>query len=158
MNMKQTGLTLVELMVTLAVVSTLLAVGIPQFKNTTANSRLTSGINTLSGDFSFARTEAIKRGVPVTVTITGGGSDWATNGWTVAAGAINLRVSPELATSNTIVTVPANTTSVTFNPDGRSAATVAVAFTLCDDRGGNSGKRITLNSTGQTFLDINQDC
>jgi type IV fimbrial biogenesis protein FimT len=154
MNMKQTGLTLVELMVTLAVVSTLLAVGVPQFQSTTANNRLTSGINALSGDFSFARTEAIKRGV--TVTVTRKDSDWAAKGWTVATDTTTLRVSPALATGNTIATDPKNTASVTFNPDGRSTATVA--FTLCDDRGGESGKKVTVNSTGQTFLDIKQDC
>ena len=82
MYMKQTGLTLIELIVTLAVIGTLLAVGIPEFKSTTANSRLTSAINTLTGDFAFARTEAIKRAWPVTVTA--GGGNWATGGWTTA--------------------------------------------------------------------------
>lgn len=155
--MKYKGLTLIELIVTLAVISTLLAYGVPQFKSTTANSRMTAAINTLSGDFTFARTEAIKRGVNITVT---GSANWATSGWTVASnisGAPALRVTPALTGGASIDTTPANTTSITFNPDGRSPT--SVAFKLCDDRTGiNSGKQITLNTTGQTFLETKQGC
>ncbi len=148
------GFTLIELIVTLAVLSVLLALGMPQFSSTTANSRLTSAINTLSGDLAFARTEAIKRGAPVTVT---GSSNWATSGWTVAINVSGtLRISPALIAGSTISTTPANTTAITFNPDGRSTA--SVVFKLCDDRTGNFGKQVTLNTTGQTFLQAKQTC
>lgn len=159
MTMKYTGLTLIELIVTLAVVSVLLAYGVPQFKSTTANSRLTSAINTLTGDLAFARTEAIKRGESVKVTATDA-ADWAADGWTVAiniSGGAKLRISPALGAGATIATAPLNTGVVSFNADGRSPA--SVTFTLCDDRTGvNTGKRVTLNTTGQTFLDVNQGC
>lgn len=159
MTMKYTGLTLIELIVTLAVVSVLLAYGVPQFKGTTANSRLTSAINTLTGDFAFARTEAIKRGVSIKITAANA-ADWATGGWAVAintSGGDNLRISPALGAGATIATNPANTGVVSFNADGRSPA--SVTFTLCDDRTGvNTGKRVTLNTTGQTFLDVKQGC
>jgi len=153
--MKQTGLTLIELIVTLAVLSTLLAIGIPQFSSSTANSRLTTAINTLSGDLAFARTEAIKRGDSIIVT---GSTNWATSGWTVAetiSGGSNLRISPALTAGATIVTNPANTTAVVFTPDGRTAS---ITFTLCDDRSGAFGKMVTLSSPGQTFLETSQSC
>lgn len=158
MNMKYNGFTLVEIMITLAVLSVLIAVGVPQFSSSTANSRLTSAINKLSGDLAFARTEAIKRGVDVTVT--GSTTDWATSGWTVAA--INasgppttLRISPPLTANATINTNP-NTLGVGFRANGRSNN--SVAFTLCDNRSGSFGKRVTLNTTGQTYLVIKQAC
>lgn len=156
MNMKYRGLTLIELMVTLAVISIVLALGVPQFKSITAGNRLTSAINTLSGDLTFARTEAVKRGRDVTVT---GSTDWASSGWTVAvnnSGTTNLRITPALGSPMTISTTPANTTVVTFSPDGRSDT--AVTFKLCDDRSGNLGKKITLKLTGQTFLETKQTC
>ena len=158
MNMKYTGLTLIELIVTLAVISVLLAFGIPQFKSTTANSRLTASINTLSGDFAFARTEAIKRGNNVVVTAADA-SDWANGGWTVAnndSSGASLRISPTLTAGATIATNPANTGIVTFNANGRSTA--QVEFTLCDDRSGSFGKKVTLNTTGQTFLETKESC
>ena len=154
MTMKQTGLTLIELIVTLAVISILLVVGIPQFKSTTANSRLTTTINTLTGDLAFARTEAIKRGTSVTVTAKS--ADWI-NGWTTAvtiSGASqNLRLSPALTGGATIT---AGATAIQFNADGRS--TVAITFALCDDRTGNFGKTVNLATTGQTFLAVKQGC
>ena len=159
MNMKYNGFTLVEIMITLAVLSVLIAVGVPQFSTSTANSRLTSGINKLSGDLAFARTEAIKRGVDVDVTSSN--ADWAIGGWTISATntsglTTKFRISPALTANATISTAPA-TTSVTFSANGRT--TTQIAFTLCDDRTGvNTGKRVTLNTTGQTFLDVNQGC
>ncbi|MDH5395835.1 MAG: GspH/FimT family pseudopilin [Gammaproteobacteria bacterium] len=157
MTMKTTGLTLIELIVTLAVISVLLAFGVPQFKSTTSNSRLTTSINTLSGDLAFARTEAIKRGA--TVTVTSGNANWV-GGWTVAtnvSGTVNLRITPALNPTQTLATTPA-TTTVTFNPDGRSNSANAIAFFLCDDRSGTFGKRVTLNPTGQTFLTTKLQC
>ena len=52
MNMKYSGFTLVELMITLGVLSILLVLGVPQFSNSTANILLLTAINILSGVFS----------------------------------------------------------------------------------------------------------
>jgi len=155
MIMKQTGLTLIELVVTMAVISLLLVMGVPQFQSTTANSRLTTTINKLTGDLAFARTEAIKRGVSVAVTANG--NNWI-NGWTTAvtiSGATeNLRFSPALTADTALNTSGVN--AIQFNADGRSTATVN--FSLCDDRTGNFGKTVNLVTTGQTFLAVNQAC
>ena len=155
MIMKQTGLTLIELVVTLAVISLLLVMGVPQFQSTTANSRLTTTINKLTGDLAFARTEAIKRGVSVAVTASA--NNWV-NGWTTAAnisgGTEDLRFSPALTADIALTTSGVN--AIQFNADGRSTA--AVNFTLCDDRTGSFGKVINLVATGQTFLAVNQTC
>ena len=156
MIMKQTGLTLIELIVTMAVISILLVVGVPQFQSTTANSRLTTTINKLTGDLAFARTEAIKRGDPVTVTAANN-IDWAT-GWvtavTISGGTQNLRLSPALTADIALNTSSVN--AIQFNADGRSTA--AVTFSLCDNRAGAFGKTVSLTATGQTFLAVQQTC
>ena len=156
MTMKQTGLTLIELIVTLAVVSVLLVMGIPQFKSTTANSRLTTTINTLTGDLSFARTEAIKRATNVAVTASN--NDW-TNGWTtsvtISGATETIRISPALTAGMTIVTNPANTGTVTYTGDGRTST---IDMTLCDDRSGSFGKKLSITTSGQSFLDVKQTC
>ena len=152
MNMKYNGFTLIELMITLGVLSILLVLGVPQFSNSTANSRLTTAINSLSGDFAFARTEAVKRSIPVTVTAVG--ANWA-SGWIVTANAAQLRVSPALS-GNAAIT--STVTSVQFLATGRTNSATALQFSLCDNRTGAFGKRVTLNSTGQTFLETKRTC
>lgn len=152
MNMKYSGFTLVELMITLGVLSILLVLGVPQFSNSTANSRLTTAINSLSGDLAFARTEAVKRSVTVTVAAVNP-ADWA-GGWKVTAGT-DLRISPALSGNATIA---ASAASVNFLPTGRTNSAAALTFSLCDNRAGAFGKRVTLNSTGQTFLETRRTC
>ena len=85
MNM-QRGLTLIELLVTVAVVGIMLAVGVPAFQRITEENRQVSTINSLAGGLNLARSEAVKQGRAVTVCASAdgiacsGSTDW-TNGW-----------------------------------------------------------------------------
>ena len=82
----QHGLTLVELMITLAVAIILVAVGMPLFSGVAANNRAVTQANTFLTAFKLARSEAVRRGTEVSVcaianpsaaTITcGTNSDW----------------------------------------------------------------------------------
>lgn len=74
------GFTLVELMVTIVVASILLMVGVPSFVEMLRNSRTTTMANELVTALNLARSEAVKRGVQVTVAKTG--AEWE-NGWTM---------------------------------------------------------------------------
>ncbi len=86
----QSGLTLVELMVTLAVAIVLLAVGVPTYRSMVANNAIVAQTNGLVSALNLARSEAVKRGGFVAVcpkasadvaeTDCGGNGDWA-NGW-----------------------------------------------------------------------------
>ncbi len=60
--MKHHGFTLVELMVTLAIVAIVLTIGVPSFQSVMRNNQLTTQINSLVGAIHLARSEAIKRG------------------------------------------------------------------------------------------------
>lgn len=64
------GFTLVELLVTLAVATILLAVGVPSFASFVANSQLTSQANDLLGAAALGRSEAIRRNQAVTLCRT----------------------------------------------------------------------------------------
>jgi type IV fimbrial biogenesis protein FimT len=88
----QAGLTLVELMVTLAVAITLTAIAIPSIDYLLSSNRVTGQANALVTAMTLARSEALTRGVPVAVcakassssssTACGTASNW-TNGWEV---------------------------------------------------------------------------
>ena len=67
MGKKQKGLTLVELMITLAVAIILIAVGMPLFSGIAANNRAVSQANSFLTAFKLARSEAVKRAEPVSV-------------------------------------------------------------------------------------------
>jgi type IV fimbrial biogenesis protein FimT len=64
---KQHGLTLIEMMVTLAVFATLIGLGVAGLSMYASGNRLITVTNAISGDLSTARSEAIKRGINVTV-------------------------------------------------------------------------------------------
>ena len=67
MKAKQTGFTLIELMVAIFVLAVLLGIGVPNFRDFIRNSRITGATNDLITDFNLARSEAVKRRVPVTL-------------------------------------------------------------------------------------------
>jgi type IV fimbrial biogenesis protein FimT len=66
-KMHAEGVTLIELMVTLAVVGVLLAVGIPAIGDLIATNRMSSAVNALVSSVHLARSEALKTGDRVSV-------------------------------------------------------------------------------------------
>lgn len=88
MRYRERGLTLVELMVTLAVAIILLAVGMPLFSGVAANNRAVAEANMFIAGFKLARSEAVKRAAEVSVcaiddpaatplTCSADNADWA---------------------------------------------------------------------------------
>lgn len=67
MNNKQQGMTLVELMVTVAVVAILASVAAPSLSKMMENNRLTAINNQLVSAITYTRSEAIKRSFPITM-------------------------------------------------------------------------------------------
>lgn len=82
------GMTLLELVVVMAIAAILLTIDVPSFVAMTQTNRVASEVNALSGDIQFARVEAIKEGLPVTICTSSNGSScsaslsWNT-GWIV---------------------------------------------------------------------------
>jgi type IV fimbrial biogenesis protein FimT len=70
------GFTLLELMVTVAVLAILVTVGVPSFRTLIQNNRVTTQTNELVTALNVGRTEAVKRGRNVQVVVA-----TATNGW-----------------------------------------------------------------------------
>lgn len=65
----ESGVTLVELMITLAVLAVLLAVAVPSFATLIASSRLTTSTNELLSAMAQSRSEALRRGQRVVLCI-----------------------------------------------------------------------------------------
>jgi len=65
--MRQRGFTLWELLVTVLVVGVVLGIGVPNFNAFSRNSEMASAVNALVSAVHVSRTEAVKRGMPVTL-------------------------------------------------------------------------------------------
>jgi len=90
---KNTGFTLLELIVTLAIVAILLTVGVPSLRTFIQGNQLISSTNELLSALHVARSEAIKSNGRVTVCESSNGTSCATtgdwkNGWIVFIDAI----------------------------------------------------------------------
>lgn len=65
--MKQRGFTLWELLVTVLVIGVVLSIGVPNFNQFSRNGEMASAVNALVSAVHVSRTEAVKRGMPVTL-------------------------------------------------------------------------------------------
>lgn len=81
MNKNIQGFTLIELIVTMAVVSILLLTGIPMLNQMTTNNRQVTQINNIAGSLAIARSESIKRGQSITLCGSSDGATCDTSNW-----------------------------------------------------------------------------
>jgi len=171
----QSGLTLIELMVTLFVLSIVVGIAIPSFQVMVQNNRITSQLNTLSGTIAFARNSAASRlGASVTFCASAdnascsGNAVWD-NGWIVfrdfdgdasvdAGDDEILRVHSGLAGGNTlrIRGFGGANSSVRFDDEGMptlpAGAVAAGTFILCDERGVTNAQALVVSVAGQVRI------
>jgi type IV fimbrial biogenesis protein FimT len=139
-------------------VAILLAIGVPSYKYVTVSNRVAGEINSLLGDLQYARYEAVKEGLPVTVcpaaatasTCIAGGTAWD-GGWIVlsnpaASGgtaAVLRRQLPFSSANSTDTLVSSVAGSILFNREGFASALsgTGVKFTLNDPTSTSSFKR-----------------
>ena len=164
-TMKRTrGFTLVELLVTLAVATILITVAIPGFRTLIQNNRATTQANELLTGLLLARSEAIKRGIRVSVcsstnqTNCAGSTNWAT-GWIVftddsgTAGTLDgtdaiIRVWDALSGSPTL-TQTAGGNNIQYLDSGLVQSAAQFTLTLPDCEG-NQARTIDINATGRS--------
>jgi type IV fimbrial biogenesis protein FimT len=78
----QSGFSMIELMVVLAIAAILLTIGAPSFREMIQNQRMTATVNDFFMAINLTRSEAIQRGSRVDLVPAGDGTDW-TKGWVV---------------------------------------------------------------------------
>jgi len=153
----QTGFSLIELIVTLAVVAIAIAVGVPSLQRITESNRGASQNNLIMGSLTAARSEAIKRGVNVVMCNSANSTLGAPNcnskdknweeGWIIftdpdlsgdySAGDTLLGVNGKLKGGLTLRAVDdadKEIDHITFKPDGGlvvNGAAASASFKVC---------------------------
>lgn len=160
---KNTGFTLIELIITVTIAAIVMAIGIPSFRETINRNRLTTATNELVGALNLSRSEAIKRGVRVTLCPSSG-ADCETvgyeKGWIVFndlnnnakldTGETVIRVFGKLADGITLTGNSNVDTYISYTGDGvsrlNSGAFQAGTLTICKD---GKARKIVLSSPGR---------
>ena len=119
---RQRGFTLVELMITIALVAILVGLATPSFSSVINSNRLSSQANAFMADLQLARSEAVRRNRTVRfcrsddgATCSSGTGDWTS--WIV----VLPGTAPELLRTSTIkapLELAGNTTAIDFRADG----------------------------------------
>lgn len=160
------GFTLIELLITITIAVILMTVAVPSFLDFMRNSRITGQANDLVLAFAYAKSEAVKRGVQVTVcsratnTACAASTTWD-GGWLVfvdndGGGTVNgadlvLQVRGQLETGNTLRAGVRQ--RVTFRSTGYSPG-FNDTFRLCDVRGTANARQVVISAQGRATSTI----
>lgn len=138
---KQEGFSLLELLVTLAVVGVLATVALPNLASLVRGQHVKTAAYDLVIGLQFARSEAVKRNGNVVVTPATGG--WQ-NGWAVTSGTTVLR--SQGAYNKISVSGP---TSLTYNKNGRVASSVSISLDTNPASGSNTARCVQIDTSGR---------
>jgi type IV fimbrial biogenesis protein FimT len=142
------GFTVTELVMVMTIIGVITAIGVPSFKYVTASNRISSEINGLLGDMQFARSQAIKQGLTVTICsssnstspspLCNAGNTWNT-GWIVFLDSNNdqqvdngeqvIRVQPPFSSNDTLISAAAYA-AATYNRMGYAPTTFPATINI----------------------------
>jgi len=164
MSRFDSGFTLIELMIVLTIIIILMFIGIPSYQSLIAYNNIAAEANALTGDLQYARSNAIKNGLPVNVCTanTNGGPPYACSGSSTWSGGwvtyINnpptntvLRVQQPLTSTDAMTSNSATAlSSVSFNYFGFSA--IKGSITVFPQSGSVSPKTVCISVVGNVQL------
>ncbi len=155
------GFTFVELLFTVAILAILLTTGVPGLRTFLLDNRLTAMNNRLVLSVNLARSEAGKRGIPVTIAAldpSDSGNEWG-KGWQVFtdpnengvldAGEELLRVIDDLDDEMVLDSVD-DASLLRYRPIGMlDVSPQSRSFLVCDQRSGETGYLVAIGPTGR---------
>lgn len=156
------GYTLIELMVSIAILAVILGIAVPSFTDATLGSRLTSFANELAASTHQARAEAIKRNRRVELCVsanpdaaspTCASGNWA-QGWiirVVTGGEVLYRRSA-LPTGFRLKET-SNASALVFQPTGLSSTSASFIACRATPSVGQQERVITLTASGRAYVE-----
>jgi len=164
------GFTMVELLITIAIALILLTLAVPSFRYVTNSNRIAGELNGLVGDLQFARAEAIKEGLTVTVCVSADGNTCSNattwqSGWIVFSDPTNVgvhdagetifRVQKTFSSTDTYV-ASNGVSAITFNRDGYAVGIPnGTLITLHDSTDTSAWTRcLSINLSGEMTTEL----
>lgn len=140
------GFTMIELLVTISIAAILMTIAVPSFQSFLLNSRLTGHANDLVLGMAYAKSEAVKRGINVSVCAS---SDSSTCTGTWKDGWIVLSSNGDVLEVHTgyTGTICADVDEIAFRSSGFPVA--GITFNLYDSRGVADGRNIEVSAQGR---------
>ncbi len=153
--MKQKGITLIELLLTVVVLAIVVGIAVPSFDSTIKRNSIVSNANQLIGALNFARVEATKRGASVYIASTNSAQSnnrWG-QGYVVYLDADNdatydageeLRLYKGVSSG---ITLNGASTQLRFRPSGFASA--AMSLKVCSSDTKIAGQTISISLAGR---------
>jgi type IV fimbrial biogenesis protein FimT len=145
--------TLIELLIGVVLLAVLITMGIPGFRDLILDNRMTAEINSLLVDLNYARSEAVKRNIQVTVckrnanvTACNDDGSWR-DGWIVSTATGVLRMHDALPTGSTVRYT--GSPRIVFDGKGFLTGVNNGTFIFCDVRGYRRARGLVLARTGR---------
>lgn len=155
------GFTLIELLIVIAIMSMVMAIGLPSFQSIIASSRLTSAVNAMVGTLQLARMEALKQHKQVMVVPRGTG--WE-SGWNVFvdkdsdesqdADETTLATFDKLSSTLSVTTTASYENYIYYNESGRIKPN-AGHFTFCS---ATDFRSVIIAITGRVRVETISSC
>lgn len=153
---KAAGFTLTELMIVMALVGILIAIAAPGFGALTRSNRVTVAANELTNLLNYARSEALTRGLNVSVEAPSV-NNWSgalkviTASSTVVGDVETLRAFEGSGLAPSGISSVGTATRLTFRPNGTLAAPFTILLCATNDTH-TSGKALTISQGGYTAV------
>lgn len=136
------GFTLVEAMTVIAILAILTGLSSASFVWLNQTTTIRGAAFDLVADLDFARSEAVKRNLDVTVQPVN--ADWA-QGWQIVVGNEVLRTRAALGTQIGFAAAP---NTLTFDGGGRASLATVRNFQICPPSGSVAGRVIRIDPSG----------
>lgn len=170
---RQSGFTLMELLIVLVIGAVLLGLGVPAFQGQIKGGKMSAASTDLLTNLMSARSEAVRRNGFVTVCKSADGAACAASGgweqgWitfidanfdgSVDSGEALFQIHEALPDGLTVRGSSQVDERITYYPSGKSNLSASQVLMICDDRGyGAYGRAILLSILGKgTVLDANE--
>ena len=150
---KPGGFTLIEMLVTIALLGVLAVIAIPQFRTLLERNQVVSAANDLVAALLMARSEAINQEATVTVK----SDDWASATWTIVDADDEIIVYHE-PFENMSITPNGTVAEVSYLSSGRAAGPGFTNADYFSVEYGDAARKVCLSAIGRPFVLKEGDC
>lgn len=147
------GFTLLELMVTLAVLAVLAGIAIPSLSDATLASKLKASANDLVAGVAMGRSEAIKRNAVTSMCVSSDGSSCGSGGWDqgwiIISDSTVLDKHPAAPTG---FKVSSSVTKIDFQPTGVGNTQASITVCRSAPSAGAQERVVNVSATGRAYV------